>query len=215
VGVKSETVNFSKLSFQNFPLPLAPSLKGRGKYIFDLPVNPEVLSMPRLFFALWPDDETRNHIDNVARKFKNENIKLVKKSNLHITLEFLGEVSDQNRDQLVEKINKLQLEPFDIELTKTGWWRKPQILWFGTTHTPKALLKLVKSIKKCVKKQGLKTDKREYTPHVTIARKVKEVVIPNKALHIPWQVNSFVLVVSNTNENGAEYQVLKEWFLEG
>lgn len=169
--------------------------------------------MPRLFFALWPDDETRKQIDHVARHFKNQNIKPVKKSNLHITLEFLGEVSAEDQEGLIEKINKLEFESFEINLTRIGWWRKPQILWIGTMHIPEELTRLVKSIKKCVKKQGLKTDKREYQPHVTIARKVKEVVIPNKALHIPWQVKSFVLVVSNTNESGSEYTVIKEWFL--
>ena len=172
-----------------------------------------VLFMPRLFFALWPGEETRKQIDHVARQFKDQNIKQVKKSNLHITLEFLGEVSAEDQEALIEKINKLELEPFEIELTKIGWWRKPQILWIGTMHIPKELTRLVKAIKKCVKKQGLKTDKREYQPHVTIARKVKEVVIPNKALHIPWQVNRFVLVVSKTNGNGSEYTVIKEWHL--
>ncbi len=170
--------------------------------------------MARLFFALWPKDDTRNQIDEVASQFKQQNIKPVKKSSLHITLEFLGEVSAEDREALIEKINKLELEPFEIELTKIGWWRKPQILWIGTMHIPKELTRLVKSIKKCVKKQGLTTDKREYQPHVTIARKVKEVIIPNKALHIPWQVNSFVLVVSKANESGAEYQVIQEWPLK-
>ena len=167
--------------------------------------------MGRLFFALWPNQEIKTQIDYVARQFKNEKIKLVKKANLHITLEFLGEVSKEDQEVLIDKINQLQHESFDIELTRIGWWRKPQILWIGTTHIPKELLTLVKSIKKCVKKQGLRIDKREYKPHVTIARKVKQVVIPNEALHIPWQVNSFVLVVSNTNENGVEYEVLQEW----
>lgn len=167
--------------------------------------------MARLFFALWPDEETRTQIDGVARQFKNENIKPVKKSNLHITLEYLGEVSDADREALIDKINRLQHEPFDLELVRVGWWRKPQILWIGTMHTPVALLTLVKSIRKCARKQGLKTDKREYQPHVTIARKVKQVVIPNEALQIPWHVDRFVLVVSNTNENGAEYRVLQEW----
>ena len=167
--------------------------------------------MARLFFALWPDDETRTRIAEVAKIFESNEIKPVKISNLHITLEFLGEVSDQDRDQLIEKINKLQHQSFNLELTRVGWWRKPQILWIGTTHIPGELLQLVKSIKKCVRKQGLKIDKKEYKPHVTIARKIKQVVIPNKALHLLWQANSFVLVVSRSGENGVEYQVIQEW----
>jgi len=76
------------------------------------------------------------------------------------------------------------------------------------------LLSLVKSIKKCVKQQGLKIDQREYKPHMTIARKVKQVVVPKETFHIPWQVNSFALVISKSVESGVEYQVLKEWPLK-
>ena len=169
--------------------------------------------MARLFFALWPDEETRNQIDQIAGQFKTQNINPVKKSNLHITLEFLGEVTEEDQAALIEKINKLQFESFDIEFTKIGWWRKPQILWIGTTFVPGELARLVKAIKKCVKKQGLKTDKREYQPHVTIARKVKNVEVPNKALHIPWHASSFVLVNSSPVAHGVEYRILQEWQL--
>ena len=153
--------------------------------------------MARLFFALWPDEEIRTKIETVAKQFKEENLRLVKKSNLHITLEFLGEVSEVDQQALETKVSELSCESFDIELTHVGWWKKPQILWIGTTHIPKPLLTLVKSIRKCVKQQGLKPDNREYKPHVTFARKVKQIVLPNKAFHIPWQVTSFALVVSN------------------
>ena len=101
--------------------------------------------MARLFFALWPEEETRKQIDHVASEFKNQNIKCIKKSNLHITLEFLGEVTEEDQEALIEKIDKLQFEPFEIELTRIGWWRKPQILWIGTTHIPEELTRLVKA----------------------------------------------------------------------
>lgn len=170
--------------------------------------------MARLFFALWPNEETRNQLDQVAQQFKNENILLTKKNNLHITLEFLGEVSEDDQQALKETVSKITGEIFDIELTRVGWWNKPQILWIGTTQIPKQLLSLVKSIKKCAKQQGLKTDQREYKPHVTIARKVKQVIVPTETFLIPWQVNSFALVISKSTESGVNYQVLQEWPLK-
>lgn len=169
--------------------------------------------MARLFFALWPNDETRIKFYNVAQQFKDENIRVVKKSNLHMTLEFLGEVSDNDQQELIEKINNINNEPFDIQLTRVGFWKKPQILWIGTTHIPEPLLKLVKSIKKCVKQQGMKTEKREYKPHVTIARKVKQLMVPKETFQIIWRATSFVLVVSESSDEGVEYRVLKEWSL--
>lgn len=167
--------------------------------------------MSRLFLALWPDDETRKQLFNVAQQFKHENIRLVKKSNLHMTLEFLGEVSDKDRNELIERLSAITVEPFEIELTRTGFWKKPQIIYIGTTIIPNELLTLVKSIRKAVKQQGLKTDNREYKPHVTIARKVKQILLPKETFHIDWNVNSFVLVVSNSTTEGVEYKVIKEW----
>lgn len=171
--------------------------------------------MARLFFALWPDDETRTNLYEVVKQFKDEDIRLVKKTNLHMTLEFLGEVSEKDQEELIEKINNIKDEPFSLQLTRVGFWKKPQILFIGTTQIPKPLLSLVKSIKKCVKQQGLKTDNREYKPHVTIARKVKQIMAPEETFKIDWPVNSFALVVSNSTDSGVEYSVINEWSLTG
>jgi len=78
--------------------------------------------MSRIFFALWPNNDTRSSLCTITQQFKDEKFRLVKKSNLHITLEFLGEVSEDVLQQLVEKSNCIQAEPFEIELTRIGWW---------------------------------------------------------------------------------------------
>lgn len=169
--------------------------------------------MARIFFALWPDDETRNKLSGVCNQFKDEKFRLTKTSNLHITLAFLGEVSDEVQENLIIKAGKLHNESFDLELTRVGWWRKPAILWMGTTNVPKPLNNLVKSINKCVKQQGLNTDQRPYNPHITIARKVKQVIVPKETKHIHWHVNSFALVISKSTDVGVDYQVLHEWKL--
>lgn len=167
--------------------------------------------MAKLFFALWPSEETRIQLDKIGQQFSNESIKLVKKSNLHITLAFLGSVSDEIRKKLISEIDKLHADSFSLELTHVGCWRKPQILWIGTNQIPEPLLRLVKSIEKCVELQGLKTDQRKYQPHVTIARKVKETIVTDETFRILWLVESFALVVSESGDNGVEYKVIKEW----
>ena len=167
--------------------------------------------MSRVFFALWPNSETRSSIYAVAQHFKSEKILLVKKSNLHITLEFLGEVSEYNQQQLIDKANLIQAEPFEINLSHIGWWRKPGVLWIGTHHIPEPLLNLVKSIKQAVIQQGLETDERSYKPHVTIARKAKQIQLPKQTIDIRWQVNGFALVESKSTEMGVAYQIIQQW----
>lgn len=170
--------------------------------------------MARLFFALWPDDHTRKQLFDVALQFKDDDLRLVKKSNLHMTLEFLGEVSAEDQQGLIEKAGKIAEESFDIELTRVGFWKKPKILFIGTTRVPVALQQLVKSIRKLVKQQGLKPDTREYKPHVTVARKAKKVVVPLETINIKWTADRFALVVSESTTNGIVYRVLESWPLE-
>ncbi len=167
--------------------------------------------MSRIFFALWPDKETRSSLCAISQQFKDEKFRLLKKSNLHITLEFLGEVAEDDLQQLVEKSNTIQAEPFNIELTRIGWWRKPGVIWIGTHNSPEQLIHLVESLKQIVEQQGLETDKRPYEPHVTIARKVKQLQLPKQSIDIRWQVNSFVLVISKPTNSGVEYHVIHEW----
>jgi len=167
--------------------------------------------MARLFFALWPDNKTQSSLYHVARQFKNEKIRLLKKSNLHITLEFLGEISEDDKQKLIEKSNHIQIEAFEIELTNVGWWKKPGVLWIGPQHIPQALINLVGSIKQIVEQQGLETDKRSYQPHVTVARKVKQAQLTKQSFEILWQVYSFVLVESKSTDMGVVYQIVQKW----
>ena len=62
--------------------------------------------MAKLFFALWPNEEIRTQFDNVTQQFKNKGFRFTKKSNLHITLEFIGEVLDKDQKGLINKINE-------------------------------------------------------------------------------------------------------------
>ena len=167
--------------------------------------------MSRIFFALWPDKETRSSLSTITQLFKDEKFRLVKKSNLHITLEFLGEVSESNQQQLIDQANLIKAEPFEIELTRIGWWRKPGVLWIGTHHIPEQLIHLVGSIKKIVERQDLETEKRSYEPHVTIARKVKQIQLPKQSFNIRWPVNSIVLVESKSTDMGLVYQIVQKW----
>lgn len=169
--------------------------------------------MSRLFFALWPDAATRTGLNEITRRFKNEKIYLVKKTNLHLTLAFLGEVSAPEQQALIENAATIKSRPFELVLTRVGWWRQAGILWVGTNLVPRELSSLVKLIKRHGKARGLAVDQRPYKPHVTIARKVKQITVPQETFELAWKVNSFVLVGSKSTNTGVEYSVINEWSL--
>jgi RNA 2',3'-cyclic 3'-phosphodiesterase len=169
--------------------------------------------MARLFFALWPNEEVRKALAKVSDQFKDENLRLVKNSNLHITLAFLGEVSEQDQLKLIEKAKSIKSNSFSLTLDSIGRWKKPGILWIGPKKIPEPLKDLVKQLQTVIKQQGLDIDDRPYKPHVTIARKAKQFTVPKEKIHIPWSVTSFALVVSKSSDTGVEYNVLQKWNL--
>ncbi len=170
--------------------------------------------MARLFFALWPNEKVRKELSKVTNQFKDENLRLTKNSNLHITLAFLGQVSEQDQAELIEKTNSIRSSAFSLTLDSIGFWKNPGILWIAPEVMPEVLNDLVVQLQSIIKQQGLNVDERLYKPHVTIARKVKQFTVPKEKFHIPWSVISFALVISRSSESGVEYHVVQEWTLQ-
>ncbi|MEQ8427976.1 MAG: RNA 2',3'-cyclic phosphodiesterase [Gammaproteobacteria bacterium] len=167
--------------------------------------------MSRLFFALWPDDETRDQLYQVATQFQDEPVRLVAKSNLHMTLAFLGEVSEHVQKEVTRDAASIKAKQFTLTLTRVGWWEKPRIAWLGPEQHPPQLLDLVEAIAVILKPHGIKPDKRRYKPHVTFARKVKQNIIAKNRFSIDWHINRFALIVSESGPGGVTYRVLKSW----
>ncbi|MCG8325379.1 MAG: RNA 2',3'-cyclic phosphodiesterase, partial [Thiotrichales bacterium] len=103
---------------------------------------------------------------------------------------------------------------FNLGLDIFGYWSKPAIYWLGVRDVPEQLKTLVKSLRKCARKQGIKVETRTYTPHVTLARKVRVKPETDRTTHIEWPVREFVLVESVPVEDGVEYKMIHRWELE-
>lgn len=165
----------------------------------------------RLFLALWPDDSIRQQLVPLIPASTGNGIK---PQNLHITLVFLGDVAPSIAEQLIQRIDRLHPNTFSLTLDTTGYWSVPAIFWAGMQQVPDELLSLVKSLRKCARKQKLKVETRSYKPHVSLARKVKQRIQSDRPVNIEWQVDRFVLVESCQIEGGVEYRVIHEWLLQ-
>lgn len=167
--------------------------------------------MARLFFALWPNETIREQLYQVALNATTDNDRLVKRSNLHLTLEFLGEVNSETQTSLIEQASNLTFQQFALRFNQLDWWKKPGILCLLAESVPDQLTQLVEAIKLLVNSEGLTSDQRTYKPHVTLARKVKQETTYINAININWSVKSFVLVQSTSTAEGVDYKVINEW----
>lgn len=188
--------------------------------------------MKRLFFALDISDKDKKAIIHWRQKHLDNIMPIshpVAESNLHITLAFLGTVNQNQQDIFTEycdeifhspiskNYNAMQIKTdFELSLNTLQLFKKPKVLHLSFNSFPNLLTSLAESLSEKAKRQGLFQESRSYCPHVSIARKVKELTVNsslNKSLNIPLKVTSFSLYHSQSTPQGVVYLPQNTWSL--
>lgn len=167
--------------------------------------------MPRLFFALWPDDKTRARLAAVADQLPQRLGKRVPAQKLHLTLVFLGQVDDTVRDGLIEDAGAIASPPFAIEFTHSGWWPRAEVAWLAPDNIPPELPPLVERLQQIARARQIEVDGRPYAPHLTVARKLRRRPPSLAFAPIRWEIREFCLVESSAGPAGSEYRILRSW----
>ena len=96
----------------------------------------------RLFFALWPDDQTRAVVFGATRSIvEHSGGRATPAENLHVTLAFLGDVGDAEFTQ-VRKMPTPLCEGFELSIDTLEHRKRPRLLWAVPGTVPAALLGL-------------------------------------------------------------------------
>lgn len=165
----------------------------------------------RLFFALWPDDLTRDALDRTGKWLHQHwGGRRMRADTLHITLAFLGATPADRIDVLDACAGPIRGEAFDLVLDQAGYWRHNRIGWLGASETPPQHVELVKALNAALEAAGFAVDPRPNVPHVTLLRKSRGGDLPACA-PVDWPVRDFVLVNSRTESDGAHYEVIRRW----
>jgi len=168
----------------------------------------------RLFFALWPDDETRERIAHATRKaVRGSGGRPIASGNLHTTVAFLGSVPEAQLADVMALGEGCGTGPFEITLDRVEHWAKPMVLCVGCKKAPPEATRLADGLRIRLGRAGFAPDLKPFRSHVTLARKV---IKPHAlgAIHpVTWQVSDLALVESDTTPEGSRYQVLQSWRL--
>lgn len=169
--------------------------------------------MPRLFFALWPDDDTRKQLQAVMQSIPPNIGRAVPLENLHITLAFLGQVNEEITKGLEAAANRIRTQKFELKLDTIGCWRKSGILWLAPAVIPEKLGLLVSRVNEVSAASGIILDGRPFKPHIALARKAKALIQQGQNPCVSWQIRDFALVESITHHTGAQYKVRRNYSL--
>ncbi len=161
-------------------------------------------------------------IDSIV-KFQNENhfdVKPITSKNLHFTLQFLGEVTEDLSQKIIEIIRKIKFSSFDVYLNGIDAFpniKFPKIIWIGTDmRGGNLLIGLSQKIQKMLEPLGFFPDK-SFKPHITIFRikknneyKIKEVVNYKKMSFGKQKISCIKLKKSELTPKGPIYSDLVE-----
>jgi 2'-5' RNA ligase len=166
--------------------------------------------LKRVFFALWPDDATRNAIERASRRaVRLSGGRPTAKRNLHITVAFLGAVDDDALERAAG-VPPIEVGPIDLELDMLGFFPTPRVLWLGPRHVPPALTALEQSLWAGLEQAGFEREPRIYRPHLTLARRARavdgETITP-----VRWRLDTLTLVESVPMQRNVHYEPLRQW----
>lgn len=99
-------------------------------------------------------------------------IKLVERQNLHLTVRFLGEITQAQAEQTKQLLRSLELPRTDVELAGAGAFpnvARPNVVWVGIDQHAAGVTTIANDVIQSLKGMG-QTDDRPFSPHLTVAR---------------------------------------------
>ena len=112
-----------------------------------------------------------NSIKNMQENLRIE-ARPVELQNMHFTLLFLGEITEDMAKKVGDKLKSIRFDSFDISFEGVGAFPKPKfprVVWIGVKNGADQLVELARTVERELSPLGFKSDK-EFKPHITIFR---------------------------------------------
>lgn len=180
----------------------------------------------RTFIAVGISSEVRERIAQIQVEFKrgDPDVKWVEPKNLHITLKFLGEVSEDKLSGVIEKTRLAVsgISNFKAHLSGLGSFpnpRSPRVVWVGVIEGKEEMKNLSERIEENLSYLGFAKEKREFSAHLTIGRVrsprgkgklVKKIEELEKCDLGEFSVDKVLVMESQLSSKGPTYRVVEE-----
>ncbi|NAX47107.1 RNA 2',3'-cyclic phosphodiesterase [Photobacterium halotolerans] len=133
-------------------------------------------------------------------------------ANLHMTLAFLGQITDKQASQLIRDVSQLAIPAFSMHFNLLRYWKRSRVLWLGSDTCPEPLELLATQLNGLAQALGLRQDTRRYTPHITLRKNLRQrPVLPDEQPDFLFHFQRFGLYISETNGPGVRYRLANQW----
>ena len=182
----------------------------------------------RLFVGLAPPAAILDDLDTVCAPLRlgRDDLRWTSRELWHITLAFLGEVSEESLSRLLPRLERAARRHlvFGLSLAGAGAFPSParaNVLWSGLSGDRKALGELAMSVSAGARRAGAPPpdEGRRYRPHVTLARcrmpaDVRAVVDDLSGYQGPTWTAGEIYLIRSTLGGHPRYEILGTWKLK-
>jgi len=183
----------------------------------------------RTFISVFVPKEIVNIKEMLKTTIDTRGIKIrwVKDGNMHLTLKFIGNTTEESIDSINNAIHDVVKDtPFiNLSISGTGCFSKrdrANTLWVGIKGDLDKLEKLILNINNKLEPLGFPIERRKFLPHITIARinsnQKKKPDISNflntTFMELPMKIVKINLIQSQSFPKGSFYTILNTNFLD-
>ncbi|MBT96623.1 MAG: RNA 2',3'-cyclic phosphodiesterase [Candidatus Pacearchaeota archaeon] len=175
----------------------------------------------RCFVALKLSEHVKSKVFHEFENLQKKNLfngKFVNKENLHLTLQFLGSISEEEIEETKKELREIKFEKFNCGIGKIGVFNNERfikVIWVDLISDK--IEKLQKQISSKLSK--FPSDFKKFESHITTAR-VKFIINKEELIeelkkinfrNLDFEVNEFVLMKSELTREGPKYKILERF----
>lgn len=183
------------------------------------PLFVDSLPMKRIFIALTLPVDVQHLLERqcsgIPRAMWTDGV------DMHCTLRFVGEMSDEALMRLEYELSQISFHPFQLTIQGVGTfppfdpYHPPTVLWAGL-DAPPALFTLQREVEAAVQRAGAVAELRPYHPHVTLAR-LRSSSTSDLQMWLslratltapPFTITAMHVMESVLHDDGAEYAII-------
>ncbi len=184
----------------------------------------------RVFLAFDISDEVKENAVNSIKRLKRSggNVRWVKPENMHFTIKFFGEITEdevENIDRVIKEhlknFNKFKVKVSGIN-TFPPLPKNPRVVWAGIEYFEE-LERIHKVLIPAFQKIGFPEEYREFKPHLTLGRVkntngisgLKKAIEKNQNQFFgEFEIKTLILYKSKLTPEGPIYTVIHSYNLE-
>lgn len=180
--------------------------------------------MTRTFIAIDLSAAARDEIERIEKELQKTDAPVgwVKPERIHLTLKFLGDVGDEQIEDIKAALEKVASGASAFRLKPLGCGAFPtikqmRVVWVGVHGEEEALLCLQKEVEKAMALLGFKPEDRPFRAHLTLGRvkgrqnlrALQEALLAHQTFEAEaFDVTELVLYKSELRREGALYTPL-------